>query len=276
MTRPMILALNGWYPSSRLSCTKEIEKYIDQSFFIDKRNPVSAIVPHAGWYFCGKWAINCIKILYEKNDRIRNVFVFGGHLAPQSLPIIETFDFAETPIGRLKNNTEVIDFLSDDKDVHSANFIQDNTIEVLLPIVRYYFGEINITAIYLPPNPKTIKLVEKLYDNFSKESVFIGSTDLTHYGPNYNFYHHDKNIEAVDWVRNVNDRRLIDLFVEMKTGDILDYALNNKAACSSGAALGAVVAAQKAGVKKGNLIGYGTSYDLHPDDSFVGYTGIIY
>jgi MEMO1 family protein len=276
MPRPMLLAVNGWYPSSRLSCTKEIEKFIDHNIFIDSRNPVSAIVPHAGWYFCGKWAVNCIKILFEKNDRIKNVFVFGGHLSVQSLPILETFDFAETPLGNLANNQDVIEFLKTDKDVHTANFIQDNTIEVLLPIIRYYFGDIKVTAIYLPPNLKTIKLVEKIYDNFHKDSVFIGSTDLTHYGSNYNFYHHDKNITAIDWVRNINDKNYIDLLLSMKGEESMNYANSNKSACSSGAALGAVIIAKKAGIKSGKLIGYSTSYDLHPDESFVGYAGIIY
>jgi AmmeMemoRadiSam system protein B len=64
--------------------------------------------------------------------------------------------------------------------------------------------------------------------------------------------------------------------LDMKGEESMDYAVKNKAACSSGAALGAVVAAGKAGIKKGQLIGYSTSYDLHQDDSFVGYTGIIY
>ncbi len=29
-------------------------------------------------------------------------------------------------------------------------------------------------------------------------------------------------------------------------------------------------------LKKGNLIGYYTSYDIHKSESFVGYAGIIY
>jgi MEMO1 family protein len=276
MSRPMILAVNGWYPSSRLACMKEIEKLIDHNLFIDKRNPVSAIVPHAGWYFCGKWSVNCIKILYEKNDRVNNVFIFGGHLSESSLPILETFDYAETPMGKLANNRDVIEFLKEDKEIHTASFIQDNTIEVLLPIVRYYFGEVKITAIYLPPNVRTAKLVEKLYDNFHNESVFIGSTDLTHYGPNYNFYHHEKEIPAIDWVKQTNDKKMVDMLVDLKSDQIVDNAIKNKSACSSGAALGAVIAARKAGVKQGRLIGYSTSFDLHPDDSFVGYAGIIY
>ncbi|OHD11723.1 MAG: AmmeMemoRadiSam system protein B [Spirochaetes bacterium GWD1_27_9] len=275
MGRPMILSMSGWYPSTKQSCIKEIESFINEQN-IDIKNCISTIVPHAGWYFCGKLSINCIRILREKSTDIKNVFIFGGHLSTHSKPILETFDYAETPLGELINNKEVLKFLSSNKEIEKLEFVPDNTIEVLLPIVKYFFKDTQITAIYLPPNNNTIKFVEDLYDNFGKNSVFIGSTDLTHYGPNYDFYHSDKNIPPIDWVRNVNDKNYVDLLLNVEDKKGLEYALKNKSACSSGAALGAVTVARKNNITKGNLLSYSTSYDLHKDKSFVGYAGIIY
>lgn len=277
MLRPMILSLNGWYPSSSQACENQIIKFIDNEKFIEGRIPVSCIVPHAGWFFCGDISVNCIRILKEKNGDIDNVFILGGHLSELNLPILETFTEAETPFGKLKNNQKILKFLEKEQSVQKINYLQDNTIEVLLPIVQYFFGDkITITAIYLPPNIKIKTLIEDLYDNFGKHSVFIGSTDLTHYGFNYNFFHKDKTIDPVKWVKTVNDKKYIDLLLSMNGEESVEYALKNKSACSGGAAYGALIAAKKSGIKSGTLVGYSTSYDKHKDSSFVGYAGILF
>jgi MEMO1 family protein len=277
MLRPMNLAQSGWYPGTKDACKKEIEKLIDENIYIEGKNPVSAIVPHAGWFFCGNLSVNCIRVLKEKNGIIKNVFIFGGHLSEVNLAVMETFDYAQTPFGNLKNNRDVINFLKDDDKIQTVDFLNDNTIEILLPIVYHFFGsDITVTAIYLPPHMKIKELIEKLYKNFGTQSVFIGSTDLTHYGPNYGFTHHDKELEPVDWVKKINDKNYIDMLLEMKDKEALEYALKNKSACSSGAALGALLSAKQAGIKQGNIIGYNTSYEKHKNSSFVGYVGILY
>lgn len=276
MARPMILAMSGWYPGAKEQCKREIDHFIDRTIFIEGHNPVSCVVPHAGWFFSGKLAVNNIRLLKEKNGTIKNVFIFGGHLPPNSLVVCETFDVAQTPFGELKNNTDVLNLLKGEPNIQYVEYLQDNTIEILLPIVKYFFPNVNITAIYLPPSLRIIKLIEKIYDKFGQDSVFIGSTDLTHYGPNYNFYHNDKSIQPYDWVKNINDKGYVDLLLKLEGEKSIDYALKNKSACSSGAALGSVTVAKKRGMKIGHLLGYSTSYDVHKDDSFVGYAGIIY
>ena len=44
----------------------------------------------------------------------------------------------------------------------------------------------------------------------------IGSTDLTHYGPNYGFVSKGAGLQAIDWVRDQNDRRIIDVMLDME------------------------------------------------------------
>jgi len=272
----MILSMNGWYPQSKDICKKEIEKYLDKSVFIEGRNPVSAIVPHAGWFYSGRLAINTIKLLREKNGFIKNVFIFGGHLSPNSLTVCETFETAETPFGELTNNQEVLDLLKSENNMQFVEYVPDNTIEILLPIVKFFFPNALITAIYLPPSLRSSKLADKLYDNFGDGSIFIGSTDLTHYGPNYSFTRSDKSVTPYEWVKNTNDKKYIDLLLALEGDKSLDYALKNKSACSSGAALGAVAVAKKRGIKSGHLVGYSNSYEIHKDENFVGYVGIVY
>lgn len=276
MIRPMLLASHGWYPSSKESCKREIERFIDDSIFIEGRIPISGVVPHAGWYYCGQWSVNVIKLLKQKNGDINQIFIFGGHLSKINLPIIETFDYAETPFGNLENNKEIVNSLAKNFNIQGVDFLQDNTIEILLPIVKYFFKDIKIVAIYLPPNTKINEILDFIEKNYSENALFIGSTDLTHYGSFYNFFHNDKSIDPVKWVKQINDRGYIELLLNMKGEESLDYANSKKSACSAGAAYGALYIAKKKGITKGELIGYSTSYDIRKDESFVGYTGIIY
>ena len=62
----------------------------------------------------------------------------------------------------------------------------------------------------------------------------------------------------------------------MDAEGLIRHAGENESACSSGAAASAIVTCRAMGAEKGNLIDYYTSYDIMPDESFVGYTGILY
>ena len=53
-------------------------------------------------------------------------------------------------------------------------------------------------------------------------------------------------------------------------------ALSSHNACCPGAAAAAIAAIRRGGVERGFLVDYTTSYDRHPDSSFVGYAGVIY
>ncbi len=275
MERPMLLSQGGWYPPDSLSCKKEIVKYIDNSIFIEGKTPISCVVPHAGWYFCGRLLVNTIRLMKEKNGTIKRVFIFGGHLAENNLPVVETFDGAATPFGTLYNNRQVLHDLTE-MNIQTINFRQDNTIEVILPVIQYFFGNVEITAIYMPPGKRSKEITTLLYEKYNKSSIFIGSADLTHYGPRFGFFHRDKSMSAVDWVKNVNDKGYIDLVLSMAVDKALSYAVKNNSTCSAGAVAAAMTVAKLDSVESGMLIGYGSSYDMAKDDSFVSYAGILF
>jgi len=103
----------------------------------------------------------------------------------------------------------------------------------------------------------------------------IGSTDLTHYGPNYGWAPQGIGPQAVQWVREVNDQRFLSEVLKLDGAGLLRAALEDQSACSPGAAAAAVAAAKKLGARKAVLHDYYTSYEIMPGDSFVGYAGIL-
>jgi AmmeMemoRadiSam system protein B len=104
----------------------------------------------------------------------------------------------------------------------------------------------------------------------------IGSTDLTHYGANYGFKSHGSGEQAVQWVKQTNDQRVIDAMLELAPDKVIRQGLENQNACCSGAAATALASAMHMGAKRSRQVSYATSYDKSPGDSFVGYVGIVF
>jgi AmmeMemoRadiSam system protein B len=109
--------------------------------------------------------------------------------------------------------------------------------------------------------------------------VVVGSTDLTHYGPNYWFHPKGTGDEALEWVKTVNDRRIIDLALELGADGIVEQAASEHSACGAGAMAATTAYCRAAGCPRGVLLHYTTSHDVMPDrrpSNFVGYAGIVF
>jgi AmmeMemoRadiSam system protein B len=110
----------------------------------------------------------------------------------------------------------------------------------------------------------------------NRKIAVVGSTDLTHYGDNYGFSPHGRGPDAVRWVKEVNDRRVVEALLSMDLEKAIELAGREQSACSVGGAVTAARFAQKLGARNGQLLEYRTSYDISPSPFFVGYAGIIY
>jgi AmmeMemoRadiSam system protein B len=109
----------------------------------------------------------------------------------------------------------------------------------------------------------------------NKKMALIGSTDLTHYGVNYDFFPEGSQKNPRKWVES-SDKKIIEAMTSLKTQEILEISVRNHNACSAGAAAGAAYFASLSGVEKGLLLEYDTSLSKHKGDSFVGYCSVLY
>jgi len=273
----------SWYPGSASGCEKEIKGFLKEyrTETISDRPLTGGIVPHAGWYFSGSIACNVIHCLAK--EKSPDVFViFGMHLHSSSPAYIMTEGAWETPFGNLDIETALAKELNEKFtfQIETADrFTQDNTIELQLPFIKYFFKDTKIVPIGAPPTKNSLeigKTVVALSRRLGLQAKVIGSTDLTHYGPNYGFMSHGRGSSAVDWVRNDNDRRVIDAMLTMDPEEVIKEAAANQNACCGGAAATAIAAAKALGAKQAETIAYATSHDKSPGDSFVGYVGIVF
>jgi AmmeMemoRadiSam system protein B len=266
----------GWYPQTANGVSQFLAK-------IPRDNPdegaaLAAVAPHAGWYYSGAIAVKALLSLKRDAD---TVAVIGGHLPGGMHPVLYGEDAVETPLGELSIDGEFRAALDRSLSALFQGTLPDrymeNTVEVQLPMVRYFFPKARLIALRLPADIHSLeagKEIARIAQELGRRLVVLGSTDLTHYGENYGYSPHGGGEKALAWVRNVNDANFI---AAVQSGDpyvILDRAEADRSACSAGAVLGALGFAKEAGGAKAELLAYGTSADASPGevpDSFVGY-----
>ncbi len=273
----------SWYPGEAEGCLDAFQKFEQAAVSPTAiSTPRAGVVPHAGWVFSGSIAYNVIRALRSAGDGPCTVLLFGGHLAPGAPASVIKGGAFWTPLGDIPTDDELIESLLQSTSIQSitpTHAAPNNTVELQLPLIKHFFPHARIVVIGAPPCTETLSLVDTLMevaDKLDRETIILGSTDLTHYGSNYGWVPQGTGAAAEKWVREENDRRLIDVACKMDPEALIAEALQHSNACCPGAAAAAMRGAQLQGSRKGELLVYATSADIHPDESFVGYAGILF
>ncbi len=272
----------SWYPDTAGACEKEIRQFLKEGKAEDTgKKLIGGIVPHAGWYFSGSIACNVIHALAQ-GELPDTVVIFGMHLHPESSPCLMPKGAWETPFGLLPVQEDLaaeVEKAFSFQIETATRFRPDNTIELQLPFVKYFFPDVKILAAGVPPADISLQIAKKIAETASRLKLrlrVIGSTDLTHYGHNYGFAPKGDGPEALAWVRKENDPHFINAVLSMNPSQVIREGLTRSNACCAGAAAAALAAAKELGAVSAKPLAYATSYDKHPGDSFVGYTGIVF
>lgn len=268
----------GWYPGTASECKSDIEGFL-KGFIPPPGAWRGGVAPHAGWFFSGKAASKVVKAL-SLSTNIDRLVIYGGHLPGGSRPIVYTEDSWETPLGPLSVDSAFArELVSRGEAVAAPESFSDNTVEIQLPLVRNFFPDIPIIAIHAPSSQAAIQLssaVGGLIAEKGLHAVYLGSADLTHYGPNYGFSPKGAGVKAVEWVKTENDRSLIEKALAMDAPGLLEDMLLRHNTCSAGPIAAVIASVASHGIQQGRLLDYYTSYDVMPDSSFVGYAAILY
>jgi AmmeMemoRadiSam system protein B len=273
----------GWYPRDSEGVSEEISRFMAK---FGHNGPYSraAISPHAGWYYSGQPAFRAIASL---DPGAETVVVLGGHLSPGSPFLFAMEDAVRTPLDLFSIDAELRAALNERLD-HLAegcaeDRYRDNTIEVLLPMVRFFFRSAQLVWLRLPSHIASYeagKIIAQTAAQLGRKIDVLASTDLTHYGNNYGFSPKGAGQAALNWVREENDASFIKAIESGDVKKVLHCGERDRAACSSGAVLGAMGFAEEAGIGSAHLLEYSTSADKNEGegvpDSFVGYAALSF
>jgi len=267
----------GWYPRNPSDISGEISRYLKG--FSHPAFSRAAISPHAGWFYSGRIASIGVSAL-DRNAQ--TVAVIGGHLAAGSPALFAMEDAVRTPFGPMPINTDLRAALT--KELNGAqDKYRDNTVEVLLPMVRHFFPNASLLWLRLPEDKNSFeagKIISRVAASLKCRINVLGSTDLTHYGANYGFSPKGSGKAALRWVQEVNDAAFIRAVEDGDSDKVLLCANKDSSSCSAGAVLGAMGFAEAEGLGRARLLEYGTSADMQANDgvpdSFVGYAAFTF
>ncbi len=275
----------SWYPARASECEAEIWGFIEKSGIAKPctPRPVGGILPHAGWYYSGAIACNVIHCLKNAGPPSPDVVaVFGMHLHPSSPNLMMPTGVWETPFGGLPVAEELAAEMAGQFPFRletPERAAPDNTIELQLPFIKYFFPKVQVLAMGVAPTDAAHAIGRGLVETarrLGQQLIVIGSTDLTHYGPNYGSTAHGSGAAAVAWVTQENDRRVIQTMLDLDPVRLIAEARTHQNACCPGAAAAAIAAGRHLGATAGEALSYATSHDRRPGESFVGYVGVIF
>ncbi|MEK7703928.1 MAG: AmmeMemoRadiSam system protein B, partial [Myxococcota bacterium] len=226
MERPAYLA-GQWYPADERDCLAAIERHARDT------SPVARvwrglIGPHAGWTYSGDAAGHAYRWLAEAQPDIDLVVLFGAHRGPQGPNTIFLGDGWQTPLGTLSCAQSlalrlVRELELAEEPVETSR--PDNAAEVHLPFVRHFFPRAELLMLGVAAGAVSERIGAAVGAACTdRATVFVGSTDLTHYGPSYGFVPHGIGEGPVDWVRNENDRGFVDAVLAFDSGALLTHA----------------------------------------------------
>lgn len=282
-------AAGRFYPADPDQC-----RHLAQSYLIPApttlQQPIAGLVPHAGWICSGAIAGQTIATLAAAHAASPPdiVVVFGAIHTPlrvhfaaldshlrwavpggeSSLPLEAESKLLETP-----------DLFQTEPRLHD----REHAVEVNLPLLQLAFPNATILPIETPPlelaqmiGRKTAQVLRGL----NLRAVYLASSDLTHYGPNYRFTPVGVGESAMAWTL-ANDQRLLDLIGQGKIEEIIPEVRQRQNACGAGAIVAMLSAAREHGASGGEILTHATSYQTlakvapQPPSHAVGYASLV-
>lgn len=285
-----------FYPRDQAQCLTQLQACLDRAaLHAPTDDPlagveriIGGIVPHAGWVCSGAVAARVYTALAAR-PHPATVIVFGAvHVMHGKTASVFPSGAWETPLGLVTVDARLVERICGQTGLlESVPHAHDteHSIEVQLPFIRHLLPDAAIVPIMVPPTDKAVSLgaaVGRTCKSYHVEAVFIGSTDLTHYGPGYGCAPNGVGPAGLEWARNVNDRRMIDLILALRDADVVAEAGSNENACGAGAIAATIAASKAYGATRATLLEHTTSFEVlrelisEPMRDAVGYTAIAF
>jgi MEMO1 family protein len=271
--RPRFLP-EGWYPDSAADIRGELAAFeAAKPSLKEAAWACAAIAPHAGWYFSGRSAWLCWRSASDADVAV----VIGGHQPRGAGFLRAPADELYTPLGSIPIDGELDRYIGERLGAR-ADRAADNTVEIQLPMLKARFPKAEAAWFRAPNDESAASLGAALADyavESGKRLFVLGSTDLTHYGPNYAWSPGGTGKAGRAWA-SAADQAIVDAYARMDAGAALGLAEEKAASCSVGAAIAAFSYAKALGRTAGKVLDVSSSADRQAGESFVGYAALAY
>ncbi|MFQ5491384.1 MAG: AmmeMemoRadiSam system protein B [Phycisphaerae bacterium] len=276
----------SFYPDSADACRDLLAELtsVDDRPTPSDQTLLGGIVPHAGWVYSGRVAAGVVSTLAA--DQPKTVVIFGAvHFQRGQDAWMFGAGCWQSPLGRVQIDERLAErvlgqtnLIQNDPLAHE----QEHSIEVQVPFIQTLMSGAKILPILVPPTAHAVEVgraVAGTVAAYDADVVFLGSTDLTHYGPNYGMTTHGIGPDGIAWAKKVNDRRMIDLMLDLQADQVVPEAARHRNACGSGAVAATLAAVLQLGADAATLLQHTNSAEISPNPkttNAVGYAGMVF
>jgi len=270
--------------------TKELQRRIKQCF-VEKRGPQEVpqknnqqppvkgiVVPHAGYLYSGAIAAHAYKKLTDHGFAESFIILGPNHTGMGSGVSLMTEGSWETPLGTVPIDETLAQQLWTgiiDKD--ETAHLHEHSIEVQLPFLQFCASGTPFTFVPIcmaMQDLETAQEVGTLLAQAIKQTknhvAIIASSDFSHVG--FNYMTMPPRDIRVDVYAEQQDKRALDSILAYDPGKLLDVVYrHNISMCGYGPVAAMLTATKILGGSQVELLKYGTSYEVSPGDSCVGY-----
>ncbi len=256
-----------FYPAGRDVCGRMADDLLGGA---TTSAAIGAVVPHAGWVYSG--AAAALSWAGVAAARPETVVIFGAmHGLDRNAGSLFASGSWQTPLGAVAVDEELARRFLRCRHVREAPDAHafEHSIEVQLPLLKRLLPDVRIVPLSVQPGALATEIgrvcAAECGDR-GRAVAFAGSTDLTHYGPAFGFEPMGRGRAGIRWAKEVNDRRLVKLVVEMDADAIVPEAAANRNACGSGAVAAVISAMRELGAVKYRELLHTSSADVRGFD----------
>ena len=254
-----------------------MKKYLDQAQVPENKKKIAALIsPHAGYQFSGKAASCGFATLRGKNfDRI--IIIGPSHHAWFQGICVSSFDFYETPLGRVPVAKRVGEELSRQKLFlfDSKAEAQEHSLEMQIPFLQVVLKNFTIIPLMVGELEENdfVEAAKFLRPYITDKTLVVVSSDFTHYGERFGYLPFTEDIK-----NNLKklDIGAVDLILKKDFTGYQEYLQKTGATICGRAAIGILLQLLPPEAQ-GALLSYYTSGDVLNDySSTVSYVSIIF
>ncbi len=187
-------AAGTFYPADAARLAEEVRRCLGQplpqlpSGERELASPFGLVLPHAGYRYSGEVAAQGFREVYKQGRPEVAVVIGANHTGLGGPLAVAPEEAWDTPLGELPVDGGLAERLAEawGAERDGLPFVEEHSVEVQLPFLRYLFGEVPIVPVVaqlMAPQVASragAALAEAVRD---RGALLVASTDFTHHEP---------------------------------------------------------------------------------------------
>jgi len=173
--------------------------------------PVALLVPHAGWDYSGGAAAAAFRLL-SPGDFSRVVVLAPSHYGGFGGYALDDVQSYRTPLGEIPLASAAIEQLKDARLARIVSGVtgQEHAVEIELPFLQAALGSFELVPVLVGRTEAEDEraFAEKLARLDDGKTLFVFSSDFTHYGPRFDYAPYGPTSGAGKRIRALDDRAI--------------------------------------------------------------------